>query len=127
MKKLFIILLFIPLLGVGQNYVTKKFVVAHAATADTGYQFNVSENYTWQIVILWSSNNGTTGTVKIQQTVNGADWFDYANLESTTVTGTTGSVAYEDDRASGLKLRVLFTAESGKTATFNMWYNLKRR
>ena len=130
MKKiLFSLLIILPLVSISQgtNVVYKKFVTDAVCTTDSAFEFSVSENYSWQIMIKWSANDGTTSTVKIQQSVDGSTWLDYGGVSATTLTTATGYTAYEDDVLTGNKIRVLFTVQSGKTATLNCWYNLKRR
>jgi hypothetical protein len=130
MKKIFIALLIIFPLAVfsqGTNVVYKKFVTDAICSTDSAFSFTVSENYSWQILIKWSANDGTTSTVKIQQSVDGSTWLDYGGVSATTLTTAAGYTAYEDDVLTGNKIRVLFTVQSGKKATLNCWYNLKRR
>lgn len=130
MKRLAVIIsiLFTFYSGYSQNVMNKHFVISDTVTADTGYVVNISANYTWQILCLWSGNDGTAATLKIQQSIDGGTtWHDYAGLSATTITGATGSVAYEDWYLSGSKIRVLFTHETGKTCILNLWYNFKTK
>jgi hypothetical protein len=126
MKNLFLFFLLIPVGLFAQNMQTKKFVTDMTRTADTSIVFKVSDNYQWQIFVTWASNDGTTSTIHIEQSINGTNYVDYGGLPVTTVTGTTGSVGYEDSFVTGTYLRVVFTIQSGKTVKFNAWYNLKK-
>lgn len=129
MKKFLFILMLIPALCLGQsglNY--KRFVTNVVCNKDTSFALTVSDNYIWQILIKWSANTGDSSEVKIQQSIDGSTWSDYANLPSTTITGATGYVAYEDEYFTGRYMRVFYDNQgTNEHATINCYYNFKRR
>jgi len=129
MKKLIFLIAMAPFLvfSQGSNVAYKQFVTNAVCTTDSSFTVTVSDNYCWQLLINWSANDGTTATIKIQQTIDGVTWSDYAGISAVTVTGATGSQAFEDDMLTGNKIRVLFTHQAGKTCTLDCYYNFKRR
>jgi hypothetical protein len=131
MKKIISALLIVVLLPVvclsQVNRGYKQFVTNAVCTTDSAFEATFTDNYCWNILIKWSANDGTTSTVKLQQSIDGVTWFDYSGLDTTTITGATGSCSYEDSMLVGNKLRVLLTVQSGKKCTLNCYYNLKRK
>lgn len=129
MKKVLFILLFaIPVFTFAQGYPSATALFLDAVcTTDTSFSVRVSHNYTWQILVLWSANDATTATVKIQSSLDGITWTDYANMSSHTLSGASGWVAFEDEYLSANYIRVYYTPQAGKTSTISGWYNFKSR
>lgn len=127
MKKLLFLFALLPVLALGQTQtITKKFITNMTRTADTSVSFAIGDNYAWQVHVVWSSNDGTTSTVKMQQSVDGSHWTDLP-ISAGTITGTTGSISFEDSFSTALYYRLYIDMQSGKTSIFNCWYNLRRK
>lgn len=128
MKKLLIFLILaLPVFSFAQGYTATPLFVNAVSTTDTSFVIRVSHNYTWNILVKWTANNATTATVKIQTSIDGTTYTDYANMSSVTLTGTTGWVTFEDEYLSANYIRVYYTHEAGKMSTISGWYNFKSR
>ncbi len=131
MKKLLIVLLFIPFLGMtqsGDNVLWKKFADANTRTADTGYIITTSADYTWMLYMTWASTTTSTTTVMLQESGdNGSTWAGVTGMATITMNTVTGVTGFQGDYSPANKVRLYIDVGSGETVILNAWYTFKTK
>ena len=100
MKKLILTLalMIAGVLAVGQNIETHgTLITAKKVTQDTAIVLQVPTNQAWGMVARWTSGtfSATTTTIKCTKDY-GVSYQTYAGISAQTLTGATGSIAFED-------------------------------
>lgn len=101
MKKILLFLILLISLNSFSQNLRKQVVINnyHFASADTGYVYPISNNYTWSLQLVWFGITGTANAkYSIQVSYNGINWSDYYGDMSYTISTTSGNKPFEDDR-----------------------------
>jgi len=110
----------------GRNYHYYKFVVADTIIADTGYQVEMSADYSWLLFGTAASTTTSTSTVTLQVSGNdGGNWLSVSGYTADTLNAVAKVWGFQGDYSPGGKYRLYFDVASGETIIVNAWYNLK--
>ena len=134
MKKMLLVLILfaVGLSGFGQNVTTGKIATSLKITADTAINVQsaapFNNNYTWQLWAGWTSSVlAGVPYLKVQVSVDGTKWLNYANMDSVAITAVTQSKAFEDFILPSNYMRLYINMTTGDTLkSFNCWRTIKR-
>ena len=122
MKKLLLLLMFIPLIGFGQyTYPGVQFVTLDTMDVDTTFPLVISSNYAGEIYIKWGDLTGTLdGIIKIQASSSDSGLYveDYCWMGTTetdyidTIQSAYGYTRFTFDEMPMTKIRVLWDVNS---------------
>jgi len=131
MKKIILIFIILfPLFAWTQNIeppITKKLVNHIILTRDSTFVIPTPGDYIWRIDVGWSSNNATTSSIKIQSSIRGLVWNNYARMDTVIMSTAAGTQPFEDCYTSCNYLGICYRHQTGKVATLDIWYTLKQK
>lgn len=112
MKKIFLSLLIVTMFTINSfsQYMREITLVNdyQLASADTAFVYSTAYDYTWGLIVKWSTIGGTPNvkfSIRVAYTssipsYNSTDWVDYAGSVSYTMTASSGICAFEDNRTA---------------------------
>ena len=127
--KLILFFCLISLIGFSQNAIPKRYFDTKKVTTDTLINLTISDNYVWGLQGNWAGNDCDSAYVLIRTSIDGTNFVDYYNSDTTDITGATGSFIYEDYMTSGKIIQVkavINDLTGGEGFYLNLWHNLKK-
>lgn len=131
MKKqiLLVALSIMGLMTFGQNIETHGVLItAKKVTQDTAIVLSIPTNQAWGIIARWTGGtfSGTTATIKCTKDY-GVTYQTYAGITAQTLSGATGSVAFEDPAGCiCTAIELYIDINSSEVGYLTVEYELKR-